>query len=57
LRECLRRLGFTGEGVPPAIPPQVVKEVVKRCVGAYQVIALGSSFEKLELASVEEVMS
>jgi phosphoribosylaminoimidazole-succinocarboxamide synthase len=55
LRECLRRLGFAGEGEPPVLPRRVVGEVVKRCVGAYRVLAEGASLKDLGLASVDDV--
>jgi len=55
LRECLRRMGFAGEGKAPELPRQVVREVVKRCVGAHSVIAEGASVDELGLASVDEL--
>ena len=55
LRECLRRLGFAGEGDAPELPKAVVGEVVKRCVGAYNVIAQGARVESLDLASVDDL--
>jgi phosphoribosylaminoimidazole-succinocarboxamide synthase len=56
LRECLRRLGFSGEGKAPALPETVVAEVVKRCVGAYRVIAEGATVDELGLKIVDEIM-
>ncbi|MBM5804521.1 MAG: phosphoribosylaminoimidazolesuccinocarboxamide synthase [Candidatus Verstraetearchaeota archaeon] len=55
LRECLRRLDFAGEGEPPILPRGVVGEVVKRCVGAYRVLAEGASVEELRLAGVDDI--
>lgn len=55
LRECLRRMGFTGEGNAPELPRQVVREVEKRCIGANRVIAEGASVDELGLASVDEL--
>jgi phosphoribosylaminoimidazole-succinocarboxamide synthase len=55
LRECLRRLGFSGEGKAPELPEAVVGEVVKRCVGAYRVIAEGASVDELRLKSVDDI--
>lgn len=55
LRECLRKLGFSGEGAPPPLPDNVVREVVKRCVGAYEVIAEGKKIEDLMLSSVDDI--
>jgi phosphoribosylaminoimidazole-succinocarboxamide synthase len=57
LRECLRRLGFSGEGKAPELPETVVAEVVKRCIGAYRVIAEGATVDELGLKSVDEIMS
>ena len=56
LRECLRRMGFSGEGPAPDLPKPVVTEVVKRCVGACSVIAEGSSIEELGLSSVDDIL-
>jgi phosphoribosylaminoimidazole-succinocarboxamide synthase len=56
LRECLRRLGFSGEGKAPELPPAVIGEVVKRCVGAHRVIAEGASVEELSLKSVDDIL-
>lgn len=55
LRECLRRLGFSGEGRAPELPAPVLAEVVKRCVGAHMVIAEGVTVEELGLKSVDDV--
>jgi len=55
LRECLRRMGFYGEGEPPSLPPVVVGEVEKRCIGAYRVLVEGCSIEELGLLSVEDI--
>lgn len=56
LRECLRRLGFSGEGNAPELPEAVVAEVVKRCVGAHRVIAEGTSLDGLGLRSVDDIL-
>jgi len=55
LRECLRRLGFSGEGEPPVLSKRIVREIVKRCTGAYSVLAEGASIEGLDLASVDDI--
>lgn len=55
LRECLRRMGFHGDGNVPVLPPVVVREVEKRCIGAYRVLAEGAKIEDLRLLSVEEI--
>lgn len=55
LRECLRRMGFSGDGNAPTLPPAVVREVEKRCIGAYRVLVEGERIEALGLLSVDEV--
>ena len=55
LRECLRRLGFSGEGGPPELPKAVIAEVAKRCIGAYRVIAEDANIDGLNLANVDEL--
>lgn len=57
LREWLRRMGFNGEGTPPELPPLVVREVAKRCVGSYKVLAEGARVEDLGLLSVDEIFA
>ncbi|MEN3006760.1 MAG: phosphoribosylaminoimidazolesuccinocarboxamide synthase [Candidatus Methanosuratincola petrocarbonis] len=55
LRECLRRMGFLGDGQPPELPKGVVKEISKRCIGAYSVISGSASIRDLGLASVDDL--
>ncbi|MGQ9759939.1 MAG: phosphoribosylaminoimidazolesuccinocarboxamide synthase, partial [Candidatus Methanomethylicaceae archaeon] len=55
LRECLRRMGFRGEGNAPVLPQIVVGEVEKRCIGAYRVLVEGAKIEDLRLLSVEDI--
>ncbi len=55
LRECLRKMGFHGEGEAPTLPPVVVGEVEKRCIGAYKVLAEGEKIEALGLLSVDAI--
>ncbi|MCS7098444.1 MAG: phosphoribosylaminoimidazolesuccinocarboxamide synthase [Candidatus Methanomethyliaceae archaeon] len=55
LRECLRRMGFHGSGVAPELPKEVVKEVEKRCIGAYKVMAGEMKIEDLNLLSVDDI--
>jgi phosphoribosylaminoimidazole-succinocarboxamide synthase len=55
LRECLRRMGYTGEGLPPEIPTPVVREVSKRCVASYQVISGQKTLADFDLKNVDEV--
>lgn len=57
LRECLRRMGYAGEGPPPVIPAPVVKEVSKRCVASHQVISGAKALKDFDLKSVDEVMA
>lgn len=56
LRECLRRVGYTGEGEPPAIDPTIVREVSKRCVASYEVLSGRKQIEDFDLKTVDEVM-
>jgi phosphoribosylaminoimidazole-succinocarboxamide synthase len=56
LRECLRRMGYTGDGPPPVIPSPVVREVSKRCVASYAVISGSKKLTDFNLRSVDEVM-
>jgi len=55
LRECLRRMGYTGDGPPPEIPTPVVREVSKRCVASYQVISGKKTLADYDLKNVDEV--
>lgn len=57
LREYLRRTGFTGDGEPPRLPPLVVEEVSKRCVGAYEVLTGRRRIEELRLRTVDRLMA
>jgi len=57
LRECLRRMGFNGEGSPPELPQIVVREVAKRCAGSYKVLAEGCKVEDLGLLSVDDIFT
>jgi len=56
LRECLRRIGYTGDGPPPVIPAPVVREVSKRCVASYKVISGQGTLNDFDLKTVDEVM-
>jgi len=56
LRECLRRMGYIGEGPPPDIPRPVIREVSKRCVASYQVISGLKNLHDFDLKTVNEVM-
>jgi len=55
LRECLRRMGYTGDGLPPAIPAPVVREVSKRCVASYAVMSGNKTLADFDMKSVDEV--
>ena len=55
LRECLRRMGYAGDGPPPVIPTPVVREVSKRCVASYQVISGQKALADFDLKNVDEV--
>jgi len=56
LRECLRRMGYTGDGPPPAIPVPVVREVSKRCVASHRVVSGEKTLVDFDLRTVDEVM-
>lgn len=56
LRECLRRMGYQGDGPPPVIPTPIVREVSKRCVASYQVISGQKTPDDYDLGTVDEVM-
>jgi phosphoribosylaminoimidazole-succinocarboxamide synthase len=56
LRECLRRIGYTGDGPPPSIPAPVVREVSKRCVASYQVLSGTRTLSDFDLSPVDSVM-
>jgi phosphoribosylaminoimidazole-succinocarboxamide synthase len=55
LRECLRRMGFNGEGEPPILSSIIINEVRKRCIGAYEVLAKGKNIDELNLLSVDDI--
>ncbi|MBS7626110.1 phosphoribosylaminoimidazolesuccinocarboxamide synthase [Candidatus Bathyarchaeota archaeon] len=57
LRDFLMRIGYTGEGPPPSLPPLLVEEVSKRCVGSYKVLTGQATVDELHLMSVEEVLA
>ncbi|MCL5069102.1 MAG: phosphoribosylaminoimidazolesuccinocarboxamide synthase [Thaumarchaeota archaeon] len=57
LRDYLLRKGFSGEGEIPELPDQVVEQISKRCVGAYEVLSGRTSIESLGLLSVDEVIA
>lgn len=57
LRECLRTLGFRGEGSPPNLPEEVVREVSKRALGAYLVASGRKSVRDIDLKRLSELMS
>jgi phosphoribosylaminoimidazole-succinocarboxamide synthase len=56
LRECLRRMGYSGDGEPPSIPNLIVREVSKRCVASYQVLSGGKQISDFNLVTVDEIM-
>ncbi len=56
LRECLRRIGYTGDGPPPSIPAPVVREVSKRCVASYLVLSGKKTLTDFELSPVDSVL-
>lgn len=56
LRDFLMRRGYTGDGQPPNLPPILIDQVTKRCVGAYKVLASQARLDDLSLMSVDEVL-
>jgi len=56
LRDFLMRRGYTGDGQPPNLPPILIDQVSKRCVGAYKVLASQARLDDLSLMSVDEVL-
>jgi hypothetical protein len=56
LRDFLMRRGYTGDGPPPNLPPILIDQVSKRCVGAYKVLASQAGLDDLSLMSVDEVL-
>ncbi|MBQ03487.1 phosphoribosylaminoimidazolesuccinocarboxamide synthase [Candidatus Bathyarchaeota archaeon] len=56
LRECLRRIGYIGDGPPPVIPEPVIREVSKRCIASHRIITGQVTLKDLDLKTVDEVM-
>lgn len=56
LREYLRRVGFEGEGQPPVLPPQITREVSKRCVASRLVFSGEKRIDDFDLRNLEQVM-
>lgn len=56
LRAYLLGVGFSGDSTPPTLPPGVVAEVARRCVGAYRVLSGRAALEELALKSVDDVL-
>ena len=56
LRSYLRRVGYMGDGEPPAIPGPVVREVSKRCVASYKVLSGQARLRDFDLKTVDQVM-
>lgn len=56
LRSYLRRVGYMGDGEPPAIPGPVVREVSKRCVASYKVLSGQAKLGSFDLKTVDEVL-
>jgi phosphoribosylaminoimidazole-succinocarboxamide synthase len=56
LRSYLRKIGYMGDGEPPEIPGQVIREVSKRCIASYKVLTGHSSLSEFDLKTVDQVM-
>jgi len=56
LRACLRAMGYNGEGEPPRLTREIIKQIALRVKGAYEVLTGIRSPQNLTLLSVEEVL-
>jgi len=56
LRQYLIRIGFSGDGESPLLPPLVVEEISKRCIGSSKVLSGKGKIEDLELRSVNQII-
>ncbi len=56
LRNFLMRRGYMGEGPPPDLPPLLIEEVSKRCVGSYKVLTGQANLDDLQLMSVDQML-
>ena len=56
LRDFLIRRGYMGNGPPPNLPPILIDQVSKRCVGAYKVLAGQATLDDFQLMSVDQVL-
>jgi len=56
LRDFLMRRGYMGEGPPPDLPPLLIEEVSKRCVGSYKVLTGQANLDDLQLMSVDQML-
>jgi len=57
LRDFLIRRGYIGDGPPPTLPPILIDQVSKRCVGAYKVLAGQTTLDDFQLMSVDQVLT
>lgn len=56
LRACLRAMGYNGEGDPPRLTHEIIRQIALRVKGAYEVITGIRPSRDLTLLSVEEVL-
>jgi len=56
LREYLRRIGYNGEGEPPRLPKNVIKQVALRVKGAYEVLVGLKSADEIDVMGLDEVL-
>jgi len=56
LRVCLRTMGYNGEGDPPRLTREVIRQIALRVKGAYEVLAGIRPPQDLMLLSVEEAL-
>ncbi|MBS7622171.1 phosphoribosylaminoimidazolesuccinocarboxamide synthase [Candidatus Bathyarchaeota archaeon] len=57
LRDFLLRIGYRGDGPPPILPPILIDQVSKRCVGAYKVLTGQATLKDFKLLSVDQVLA
>jgi phosphoribosylaminoimidazole-succinocarboxamide synthase len=56
LRDFFIRRGYMGDGPPPTLPPILIDQVSKRCVGAYKVLTGQATLNDFKLMSVDQVL-
>jgi len=57
LRDFLMRRGYKGDGPPPELPPILIDQISKRCVGAYKVLTGQVSLDDFQLMSMDQLLT